>query len=259
MKDAIAYARSKGVVTVAAVGNSSTALCNDPAFDSEAICIGATDKRGLHSWYSELPNKLDQKLVSAPGGAGLSALGLAGNCDEDIWSTVPAGAGSAGCGQADYDAYAGTSMATLHVAGLAALLFAQGRTSDSGEQAILTTALPPVWSCAGPTRRHTATAWSTLRLRSAAERIGIVEGPDLVPATRVGPFAASRTCGVCGCARCAGVPVCQVCRVCRCAGCAGWRCWQFLARPGAPVSRERPGAGCRGRPRRCPVPCGERL
>lgn len=34
-------------------------------------------------------------------------------------------------------------MATLHVAGLAALLFAQGRTSDSGEQAILTTALPP--------------------------------------------------------------------------------------------------------------------
>ena len=68
MKDAIAYARSKGVVTVAAAGNSSTALCNDPAFDSEAICIGATDKRGLHSWYSELPNKLDQKLVSALGG-----------------------------------------------------------------------------------------------------------------------------------------------------------------------------------------------
>ena len=68
MKDAIAYARSKGVVTVAAAGNSSTALCNDPAFDSEAICIGATDKRGLHSWYSELPNKLDQKLVSAREG-----------------------------------------------------------------------------------------------------------------------------------------------------------------------------------------------
>ena len=137
MQEAIAYARTKGVLTVAAAGNTSTALCNDPAFGSESICVGATDRDGLHSWYSELPNKTDLKAVSAPGGAGLV------NCDDNIWSTVPRGTGTAGCGQADYDAYAGTSMATPHVAGVAALLYAQGRSVDQVEEALLRTAVTP--------------------------------------------------------------------------------------------------------------------
>jgi subtilisin family serine protease len=137
MRDAIAYARTKGVLTVAAAGNSSTALCNDPAFNSAAICIGATDRNGLHSWYSELPNKADQRSVSAPGGAALTS------CDDDIWSTVPVGTGSATCGQSNYDAYAGTSMATPHVAGTAALLYAQGRSVSQVETAILSTAVTP--------------------------------------------------------------------------------------------------------------------
>lgn len=143
LSDAIAYARNRGVLTVAAAGNSSTPLCSDPAFTDDVICVAATDRNELKSYYSELPVKPDLKAVAAPGGAGLVS------CDDDIWSTVPTGTGSAKCGQSAYDAYAGTSMATPHVAGVAALLFAQGRNVNQVETALLTTARQPVLGVRG--------------------------------------------------------------------------------------------------------------
>jgi subtilisin family serine protease len=138
LSEALAYARENGVLAVAAAGNTGTPLCNDPAFTDDVICVAATDRNEAKAWYSELPNKPDMKAVAAPGGAGLVS------CDDDVWSTVPSGTGSEACGESDYDAYAGTSMATPHVAGVAALLFAQGRDVADVENVLLTTSRQPV-------------------------------------------------------------------------------------------------------------------
>lgn len=123
-KQAINYAVSKGVVVVAAAGNDFLSICGEPGFNPNALCVAATDSLELRASYSNFAIDQDLNVVAAPGGAAFLS------CEEDVISTVPFEAGgfcTDDVGTPGYDFFAGTSMASPHVAGVAALLTGQGR------------------------------------------------------------------------------------------------------------------------------------
>lgn len=101
-RNAVRYAVQQGVMVVAATGNEYTSV-DYPAAYPEAVAVGATDPSDTVSDFSNFGSQVD---LVAPG--------------VDILSTVPREISKSG-----YADSTGTSMATPHVAALAALIMTQ--------------------------------------------------------------------------------------------------------------------------------------
>jgi thermitase len=106
LRNAVNYAWNSGVVVVAAAGNRGNRYPNYPAYYSRSIAVAATDENDIKANLSTYGSWVD---VAAPG--------------VSIISTYQDG----------YEYLSGTSMATPHVAGLAALVFGQNPNWNNGQ------------------------------------------------------------------------------------------------------------------------------
>lgn len=100
---------AQGVVSVAAAGNGGTTAYSYPASYASIVSVAAINVNKRLASFSQRNNRVD---LAAPG--------------VDVLSTVPRAQK-----QNPYDYYSGTSMATPHVAGVAALLFSKNASATA--------------------------------------------------------------------------------------------------------------------------------
>ncbi|WP_448630901.1 S8 family peptidase [Cellulomonas soli] len=179
-QNAITAARANGAVVVVAAGNSNVNVSgSSPANCSGVIAVAAYGPTGARAYYSNYGALVD---IAAPGGD------TSGGSANGILSTLNSGTTTPGSDS--YAFYQGTSMATPHVAAVAALMISAkpSLTPDQVEALIKSSAQPFVATCSscGAGMLDAATA-------VAAAVGGTTPTPTPTPTTPAGTIAESES------------------------------------------------------------------
>jgi serine protease len=130
LKNAVKYAYDKGVTVVCAAGNDGRGKVSYPAAYAHSIAVAATQFDEKTTFYSNWGKEID---IAAPGGNTRVDQNGDGQPDGVLQNTVVPGNTS----KNDYLWFMGTSMASPHVAGVAALVISAGVTKPDDVEKVL--------------------------------------------------------------------------------------------------------------------------